>query len=290
MKAVSTITGKMAPLKRAHVDTDQIIPKQFLKRIERHGYGPFLFYDWRFNHEDELVDDFVLNQPEYDGSSVLVAGPNFGTGSSREHAAWSLEDWGFEAVIAPSFGDIFYNNSVNIGLLPVVLDLDEVTMLQSIADQVPNEVTIDLAEQTVAAEGSSSHPLRSIPTSRGAFWPGWTTSVRPCCMPRPSIGTNRRDTPSSPQWPDAIRRSPRWATNFSRHGSTHAAGSGPRHPRATRAPHGGRHPGPATNGNIRLRRSLQPRAHRPDIRDTERLCTVGTRNQRPGTTRRPVRP
>ena len=156
MKAVSTVTGKMAPLKRTHVDTDQIIPKQFLKRIERHGYGPFLFYDWRFDHEDELVGDFVLNQPEYDGSSVLVAGPNFGTGSSREHAAWSLEAWGFDAVIAPSFGDIFYNNCVNIGLLPVVLDLDEVTTLQSIADQVPNEVRIDLAEQTVTAEGFSA--------------------------------------------------------------------------------------------------------------------------------------
>ena len=153
MKAVDTIRGKMAPLPRAHVDTDQIIPKQFLKRIERHGYGPFLFYDWRFDHEDELIDDFVLNQPEYEGSAVLVAGLNFGCGSSREHAAWSLDDWGFEAVIALSFGDIFYNNSVNIGLLPIVLSLDEVNALQSIAGDVPNEVTIDLAAQTVLSAG-----------------------------------------------------------------------------------------------------------------------------------------
>jgi 3-isopropylmalate/(R)-2-methylmalate dehydratase small subunit len=156
MKAVSTIRGKMAPLKRAHVDTDQIIPKQFLKRIERTGYGPFLFFDWRFDQKDNLVEDFVLNKAQYAGSSVLVAGPNFGIGSSREHAAWSLEDWGFEAVIAPSFGDIFYNNSINIGLLPVVLTLHEVTALQEIADEVPNEIVIDLDAQSVTSKGFSA--------------------------------------------------------------------------------------------------------------------------------------
>ena len=151
MKAVSTISGKMAPLPRVNVDTDQIIPKQFLKRVERHGYGPFLFYDWRFDHEGEALDDFVLNQPEYADSTVLVSGPNFGSGSSREHAAWSLEDWGFEAVIAPSFGDIFYNNSVNIGLLPVVLSTDDVAELLTAAADPTNEVNIDLNSQTVTA-------------------------------------------------------------------------------------------------------------------------------------------
>jgi 3-isopropylmalate dehydratase small subunit len=156
MKAVSTIRGKMAPLPRSNVDTDQIIPKQFLKRVERHGYGPFLFYDWRFDHEGESIDDFVLNQPDYAGSSVLVAGASFGIGSSREHAAWSIEDWGFEAVIAPSFGDIFYNNSINIGLLPVVLTSDEVAVLQQIALDPSNEVTIDLAAQTVTADDFSA--------------------------------------------------------------------------------------------------------------------------------------
>ena len=139
----------MAPLPRVNVDTDQIIPKQFLKRVERHGYGPFLFYDWRFDQEGETIDEFVLNQPDYAGSTVLISGPNFGSGSSREHAAWSLEDWGFEAVIAPSFGDIFYNNSVNIGLLPVVLEGGQVAALQELAADPANEVTIDLETQIV---------------------------------------------------------------------------------------------------------------------------------------------
>jgi 3-isopropylmalate/(R)-2-methylmalate dehydratase small subunit len=156
MKAVSTVRGKMAPLPRSNIDTDQIIPKQFLKRVERHGYGPFLFYDWRFDHEGESIDEFVLNQPEYADSAVLVTGPSFGIGSSREHAAWSIEDWGFEAVIAPSFGDIFYNNSINIGLLPVVLTGDETAALQEIAAAPDNEVTIDLESQTVAAPGFSA--------------------------------------------------------------------------------------------------------------------------------------
>ena len=157
MKPVHTITGKMAPLPRSNVDTDQIIPKQFLKRIERHGYGPFLFYDWRFDHEGETINEFVLNRPEYAGSAVLVAGPSFGIGSSREHAAWSLEDWGFHAVIAPSFGDIFYNNSVNIGLLPVVLTGDEVTELQKIAADAANDVRIDLESQTVTSLDFTAH-------------------------------------------------------------------------------------------------------------------------------------
>ncbi len=141
----------MTPLPMANVDTDQIIPKQFLKRVERHGYGPFLFYDWRFDLEGEVVDDFVLNQADYAESAVLVSGPNFGSGSSREHAAWSLQDWGFEAVIAPSFGDIFFNNSVNIGLLPVVLQGDEVSRLQELATDPANEVVIDLEAQTVVS-------------------------------------------------------------------------------------------------------------------------------------------
>lgn len=151
MKAVSTITGQMAPLPRASIDTDQIIPKQFLKRVERHGYGPFLFYDWRFDHEGEVVDEFVLNQPEYGDAKVLVAGPSFGIGSSREHAAWSIDDWGFEAVIAPSFGDIFYNNSINIGLLPVVLTIDEVMELVELAHVPDNRAMIDLERQTVTS-------------------------------------------------------------------------------------------------------------------------------------------
>jgi 3-isopropylmalate/(R)-2-methylmalate dehydratase small subunit len=107
--------GRVAPLRRNHVDTDQIIPKQFLKRIERSGFGPFLFHDWK---KDPA---FVLNQPKFAGASILVAGVNFGCGSSREHAAWSLLDAGFRVVIAPSFGDIFRNNAIGNGMLPIVL-------------------------------------------------------------------------------------------------------------------------------------------------------------------------
>jgi 3-isopropylmalate/(R)-2-methylmalate dehydratase small subunit len=113
--------GKVAPLRRSHVDTDQIIPKNFLKRIERTGFGPFLFHDWRRTPNGDLDPAFVLNQPAYAGASILAAGPNFGCGSSREHAAWALEDAGFKVVIAASFADIFRNNAVGNGLVPVAI-------------------------------------------------------------------------------------------------------------------------------------------------------------------------
>jgi 3-isopropylmalate/(R)-2-methylmalate dehydratase small subunit len=145
MDEVTVITGSMLPLPRSNVDTDQIMPKQFLKRVERTGYGEYLFYDWQ---RDE--DDFVLGRPEYQSAKILVTGPNFGSGSSREHAPWGLQDWGFEAVIAPSFADIFRNNCTKIGLLPVVLSEKEVQWLIELADADPEaEVTIDLAAQTV---------------------------------------------------------------------------------------------------------------------------------------------
>ncbi|MDX2342304.1 MAG: 3-isopropylmalate dehydratase small subunit [Acidimicrobiia bacterium] len=153
MEAISVITGQMAPLPRANVDTDAIIPKQFLKRVERSGFGPFLFYEWSYDEEGELIEDFVLNQPTYRDASVLVSGPNFGSGSSREHAPWSIEDRGFQAVIAPSFADIFYNNCINIGLLPVVLSDAEVATLTQIAEDPDNLVTIDLVAQTVTSVG-----------------------------------------------------------------------------------------------------------------------------------------
>jgi 3-isopropylmalate/(R)-2-methylmalate dehydratase small subunit len=153
MEPVTTIVGTAAPLPRAHVDTDQIIPKQFLKRIERSGYGEFLFYDWAADAEGEKDHTFILNRPEYAESTILVAGPNFGSGSSREHAPWALEDWGFRAIVAPSFADIFYNNCTNIGLLPVVLAADEVHRLAAIADDPSNWVTVDLGSQTVTADG-----------------------------------------------------------------------------------------------------------------------------------------
>ena len=151
MKPVTVIQGKMAPLPRANVDTDQIIPKQFLKRVERTGFGPFLFYDWALDEEGEPRPDFVLNRPEYTDAVVLVSGPNFGSGSSREHAPWALEDRGFKAVIAPSFADIFRSNCHKIGLLPVVLTETEVAELTRIAGDPENEVVIDLETHTVAA-------------------------------------------------------------------------------------------------------------------------------------------
>jgi 3-isopropylmalate/(R)-2-methylmalate dehydratase small subunit len=153
MEPVRTITGRAAPLPRANVDTDQIIPKQFLKRVERSGFGEFLFYDWARDAEGELDPQFVLNRPEYADAVVLVTGPNFGSGSSREHAPWSLEDWGFRAVVAPSFADIFSTNCTKIGLLPVVLPDAQVEVLTAIARDPHNEVTIDLEHQTVTSDG-----------------------------------------------------------------------------------------------------------------------------------------
>ncbi len=145
--------GTLAPLYRPNIDTDQIIPKQFLKRIERSGYGEFLFFDWRYRSDGTPIQDFVLNDSRYTGSSILIAGPNFGCGSSREHAPWSLMDHGFRAVIAPSFADIFYNNSLKNGLLPVILPEAVVVQLAHRADSAANyQITIDLESQSVADE------------------------------------------------------------------------------------------------------------------------------------------
>lgn len=153
MEPVATISGRAAPLPRANVDTDQIIPKQFLKRVERSGFGEFLFYDWAADHEGEPDPEFVLNNAAYRESVILVAGPNFGSGSSREHAPWSLQDWGFDAIIAPSFADIFYTNCTKIGLLPIVLTTEEVVALTEVAMDPTNRVTVDLSQQTVSAAG-----------------------------------------------------------------------------------------------------------------------------------------
>ena len=143
-------TGRAVPLDRANVDTDQIIPKQFLTRIERTGYGQFLFFDWRFDTNGNKNPDFILNDQRYDGASVLIAGANFGCGSSREHAPWSLADYGFRAVIAPSFADIFYNNSLKNGLLPIALPEAKVKELTSRSAADPEySLDIDLEAQTV---------------------------------------------------------------------------------------------------------------------------------------------
>jgi 3-isopropylmalate/(R)-2-methylmalate dehydratase small subunit len=143
--------GRVAPLDRANVDTDQIIPKQFLKHIERTGFGEFLFYDWRRSKNGNPDPAFPLNQPRYKGASILVAGKNFGCGSSREHAVWALEDFGFRAMVAPSFADIFANNCVQNGVLTVVLPEDQVAQIIRRTDEVPGyQLTIDLEQQKIS--------------------------------------------------------------------------------------------------------------------------------------------
>ena len=142
--------GVVAPLNRVNVDTDQIIPKQFLKRIERTGFGQFAFNDWRFNEDGSENPDFILNKPGYEDSSILVAGRNFGSGSSREHAPWALQDYGFRCVIAPSFADIFFNNCFQNGLLPVVLPEDVVERILEKAENTPGyTLNVDLDGQRV---------------------------------------------------------------------------------------------------------------------------------------------
>jgi 3-isopropylmalate/(R)-2-methylmalate dehydratase small subunit len=143
----------MLPLDRADVDTDQIIPQQFLKRIERDGYGEFLFYNWAHTDDGNPSSDFIINDPDRRGAKVLVTGPNFGCGSSREHAPWAIQQWGFEAVITPSAADIFRNNSSYVGLLVVELASDAVDRLMGLASDPKAEVTIDLESQTVTADG-----------------------------------------------------------------------------------------------------------------------------------------
>ena len=158
MEKFTTLTSITAPLDRANVDTDAIIPKQFLKSIKRSGFGPNLFDEWRYENHGEvgmdnskrpLNKDFVLNKPEYQGAQILLARENFGCGSSREHAPWALEDYGFKAIIAPSFADIFYNNCFKNGILPIVQSNEVMDKLFAVKD----EITIDLETQTIAANG-----------------------------------------------------------------------------------------------------------------------------------------
>jgi 3-isopropylmalate/(R)-2-methylmalate dehydratase small subunit len=150
MQPFRTLTALAAPLDRTNVDTDQIIPKQFLKRIERTGYGEFLFYDWRRTAAGEQDPTFVLNEPRYKGAKILIAGKNFACGSSREHAAWALSDFGFRAVIAPTFADIFFSNAGKNGIVLVKLSEKQVAELLNNARTLPNyQLTVSLEDQTV---------------------------------------------------------------------------------------------------------------------------------------------
>lgn len=153
MRSFTKLTGLVLPMDRSNVDTDQIIPKQFLKRIERTGFGQYLFFDWRFLDDGSDNPEFELNRPEYRGATVLLARRNFGCGSSREHAPWALEDYGFRVVIAPSFADIFYNNCFKNGMLPIRLDESQVDDLFARAAAHPGyRLTVDLESRTITDE------------------------------------------------------------------------------------------------------------------------------------------
>ncbi|HET7628285.1 MAG TPA: 3-isopropylmalate dehydratase small subunit [Bacillales bacterium] len=152
MRKFATFTGKTAVLDRTNIDTDQIIPKQFLKRVERTGFGQFLFYDWRFHRDGSKNLSFELNRPETEHAEILLAGENFGCGSSREHAPWALADYGFKVIIAPSFADIFYNNCLKNGLLPIVMPHDKVKRLMS-----ESTLKVDLHNQTIFDAGGNAY-------------------------------------------------------------------------------------------------------------------------------------
>ena len=166
MQAFTRLDAKIAPLPLANIDTDQIIPKQFLKTVEREGLGRGLFYDFRFDENGQEKPDFILNRPEYKGAGVLVTGDNFGCGSSREHAPWALMDFGISCVISTSFADIFYNNCFQNGLLPVVLAPDEVQALMDEAKGGNHMVTVDLEQQTVISPSGRTFRFQIDPARK----------------------------------------------------------------------------------------------------------------------------
>lgn len=150
MKPFVKLDGVVMPIDRTNIDTDAIIPKQFLKRIERSGFGEFVFYEFRYDENDKPIADSVFNNPNYAGASVLIARANFGCGSSREHAPWALEDYGFRTIIAPSYADIFYNNCFNNGILPIKLDNSTMdTLFENVAKYPGYKLTVDLENQKI---------------------------------------------------------------------------------------------------------------------------------------------
>ena len=170
MEPINEIKSVITPLNQKNVDTDQIISKEFLKRIERTGFGKYLFYHWRFDANDEPIKDFVLNDERYKDSTILVAHDNFGCGSSREHAPWSILDYGFRVVIAPSFADIFYNNCMKNGILPIKLSVDEVEALLS--KEVYN-VAVNLEAQTVTGADGVVYSFDIDPYQKKMLLNGW---------------------------------------------------------------------------------------------------------------------
>ena len=174
MEPITIYKGKAAVLNRANVDTDQIIPKQFLKRIERTGFGQFLFYNWRFNEDGTVKEDFELNRPETKDSTILIAGDNFGCGSSREHAPWSLLDYGFKIVISSSFADIFHQNCLKNGILPIKLTEAQLEQVMTEAQASENyELQINLPNQTVRSDLGFSASFEIHPYWKEMLVNGW---------------------------------------------------------------------------------------------------------------------
>ena len=172
MEPFTIHTGLVAAMDRSNVDTDQIIPKQFLKRIERTGFGQFAFFDWRFLDDEQPNPEFELNQPQVAGASILLTRRNFGSGSSREHAVWALADYGFRCIIGESFGDIFFNNCMKNGVLPIVFDQEKMDSLFALSQNAGFKLTVDLEKQTVTDEAGWQQsfeidPVRKEPLLRG---------------------------------------------------------------------------------------------------------------------------
>ncbi len=173
MQAFTTLTGLVAPLDRVNVDTDQIIPKQFLKTIKRTGLREGLFFDWRKLQDGSPDPSFFLNQPRYQGATILLTRDNFGCGSSREHAPWALLDQGFRCIIAPSFADIFYNNCFQNGILPVVLNAEEVlALMKEVLDSEGYQLTVDLGHQTVTTPKRSVYRFEIDPFRKDCLYRG----------------------------------------------------------------------------------------------------------------------
>lgn len=173
MEPINKVSSVITPLDRVNVDTDQIISKEFLKRIERTGFGQYLFYHWRYDSNGKKIEDFVLNDERYDGSKILVAHENFGCGSSREHAPWAILDYGFNVVIAPSFADIFYNNCTKNGILPVTLEVAEVEEILDKGKEKPYNVDVNLEDQTVSTEDGKTYHFDIDPYFKKMLINGW---------------------------------------------------------------------------------------------------------------------
>lgn len=173
MEAIREHEGLAYPLDRANVDTDQIIPKQFLKRIERTGFGQFLFYNWRFEEDGSLREDFSMNDAKYKGASILLAGDNFGCGSSREHAPWALEDYGFKVIIAPSFADIFYNNALKNGIILIKMDDEQVKSWMKEASENQLRLDIDLEAQLIKDKKGKQISFDIPPYHKEKLLNGW---------------------------------------------------------------------------------------------------------------------